>query len=133
MMGKKTIIAPAAYDNRCELRLLFMSLPSDIQSQLALRERVIEYQTIFEGVIYAINRRILLRRINASKVIESIPYTEILSNNTIQSRLQIGWFIAGIAILLVTFLSVLIFQIQIPDLTYVVIGLIRIVIIIVCF
>ena len=118
---------------RCELRLLFMSLPSDIQSQLAPRERVIEYQTIMEGVVSATNRRILLRRIDASKVIESIPYTEILSIDTTQSRRQIGWFIAGIAILLVTVLSVLIFQFQIPDLTYVVIGLISIVMIIVGF
>ena len=122
-----------AYDNRCELRLLFMSLPSDIQSQLAPRERVIEHQTIVEGVIYATNRRILLRRIDASKVIESIPYTDILSIEMTQSRRQIGWFIAGIAILLVTFLSVLIFQLQIPDLTYVVVGLISIVMIVVGF
>jgi hypothetical protein len=110
-----------------------MSLPSDIQSQLAPIERVIEHQTIVEGVIYATNRRILLRRIDASKVIESAPYTDILSIEMTQSRRQIGWFIAGIAILLVTFLSVLIFQLQIPDLTYVVVGLISIVMIVVGF
>ena len=74
-MGKKTIIAPTAYDNRCVLWLLFMSLPSDIKSQLAPRERVIKHRTIVEGAVYAANKRILLRRIDASNVIESIPYT----------------------------------------------------------
>ena len=32
-----------------------MSLPSDIQSQLAPRERVTEHQTIVEGVVYTTN------------------------------------------------------------------------------
>ena len=52
-----------------------MSLPSDIQSQLKPKERVIEHQTIVEGVVYATNRRILLRRIDADKKIESIHFT----------------------------------------------------------
>ena len=73
-MRKKTTIAPTAYDNRCVLWLLFMSLPSDIQSQLTPRERVIEHRTIVEGAVYATNRCILLRHIDASNVIESIPY-----------------------------------------------------------
>ena len=92
-----------------------MSLPSDIQSQLAPRERVIEHQSIAEGVVYATNKRILLRRIDATKLIESVPYTDILSIETTQSRRQIGWFIAGIAILLVTFLSVLILDISLKE------------------
>jgi hypothetical protein len=110
-----------------------MSLPSDVKSQLTPKERVIEFKTIVEGVIYATNKRILLRRIDANKRIESIPYTDILSIDQTKSSRQVGWFIAGIALLLVTFLSVLIFQIEIPDLTYVVIGLISIVMIIVGF
>jgi hypothetical protein len=110
-----------------------MSLPSDIQSQLTPKERVIESKTIVEGVIYATNKRILLRRIDANKSVETIPYTDILSIDSTKSSRQIGWFIAGIAILLGTFLLVLIFQIEIPDLTYVVIGLISVVMIIVGF
>ena len=110
-----------------------MSLPSDIQSQLKPKERVIEHQTIVEGVVYATNRRILLRRIDADKKIESILYTDISSIDPTQSRRQIGWFIAGIAILAGTFLLDLVFQIHIPDLTYIVIGLISIIMIIVGF
>ena len=110
-----------------------MSLPSDIQSQLKPKERVIEHQTIVEGVVYATNRRILLRRIDADKKIESILYTDISSIDPTQSSRQIGWFIAGIAILAGTFLLDFVFQIHIPDLTYIVIGLISIIMIIVGF
>jgi hypothetical protein len=111
----------------------FMTLPSDIQSQLTPDEKVIQYGAIIEGVLYVTNKRVFYRGLNTKNKIESIAYRDIVSIDPTSFNRQIVWVIIGIAILLGTFLSVQFFRIELSDIAYVIISVVSIVMIIVGF
>ena len=110
-----------------------MPLPKDIQAQLTANEKVRHSGAILEGVLYVTDKRILFRSVDASSKLETIAYSDILSIDAASMKRNVGWVIIGIAILLVTFITVTVFEIVLSDISYILIGLVSVVMIIVGF
>jgi hypothetical protein len=110
-----------------------MPLPQDIQTKLDPNETIIQYGAILEGVLYITSKRILFRDVDARHTIESIAYQDIMSIDATTTKRQIGWIIAGIAILLGTFFTVFYFNVILSDIAYIIISLVCIIMIIVGF